>query len=61
MKNNHEFYVLSARFDGRGKGFRVGFSNEVAAFAFRDYILLGFGQVVTWYEFESKYPNYQSN
>lgn len=53
----HNYYVTSANFNGRGRGFVVGFDSRRAAYAFATYILFGFAEVLTWWEFENRFPN----
>lgn len=58
MKNKvYNYYVCSARFNGRGSGFAVGFDSRKAAYTFATFVLFGFAEVLPWYEFENKYPN----
>ena len=57
-KQLHNFYVTSANFNGRGRGFVVGFVSERAAYAFATWMLFGFAEVLPWWEFENRYPNF---
>jgi len=54
----YNFYVLSPRFDGEGRGFAIGFDDVKAAHVFADYFMLGFGKVVDDYYLESNFPKY---
>lgn len=56
----HNYYVVSANFNGRGRGFAVGFDSRKAAYYFATFCLLGFAEVLSWYEFENRYPNFKS-
>lgn len=59
MRNRiYNYYVLSARFDGNGRGFAIGFDNETAAHLFATYVLVGFSSVVSDYYMEMRYPQY---
>ena len=61
MKNKtHNYYVTSYRFNGRGRGFAIGFDSERAAWIFAMWFLFGFAEVLPWWEFENRYPNYKS-
>ena len=55
----YNYYVCSARFNGRGSGFVVGFNSRFAAFAFATWILFGFAEVLEWWQFENRFPNYK--
>lgn len=58
MKNRiYNYYVCSARFNGRGSGFAVGFDSRKAAYVFASIVLFGFAEVLTWDEFENRYPS----
>lgn len=62
MKNRiYNYYVLSPRFNGRGKGFAVGFDEYLAARIFATYFLLGTGNVVSDYTLEYNFPTYYHN
>lgn len=62
MKNRmHNYYVLSLRFNGAGKGFALGFDSEYSAHFVASRILLGFASVVDDYTLESRYPTYYHN
>lgn len=52
----YNYYVVSYRFNGRGRGFRVGFDSRPAAYAFATWVLFGFAEVLSWSEFENRYP-----
>lgn len=58
-KRDYNYYVTSARFNGRGRGFAVGFDSRKAAYTFAMIILFGFAEVVSWHEFENRYPNFK--
>lgn len=55
------YIVVSGRFDGHGHGFAVGFNSRTAAYYFATFCLLGFGDVLEWWQFENRYPNYKNN
>ena len=55
----YNYYVCSARFNGRGSGFVVGFNSRSAAFAFATWILFGFAEVLEWWQFENRFPDYK--
>ena len=57
-KSVYNYYVTSANFNGRGRGFAVGFDSRKAAYVFASIILFGFAEVMPWYEFENRFPNY---
>lgn len=54
----YNYYVTSANFNGRGRGFAVGFDSRKAAYVFASFFLLGFAEVISWYEFEQRFPDY---
>lgn len=54
----YNYYVLSSRFDGEGRGFAVGFDSEKAAYVFANYFLLGFCRVVPDWLVERDYPRW---
>lgn len=58
MKRIHDFYVVSLRFNGRGRGFCWGFDDEYTANYIASRLLLGFANVITDYQLESWYPQY---
>lgn len=60
MKRHHlkDYYVLSLRFDGNGKGFAIGFDSEYSAYLFARLLMIGFADVVTDYQLEQRYPSY---
>lgn len=58
QKKLKNYYVCSARFNGLGSGFAVGFDSEFAAYLFATYVCFGFAEIVPWWLFENKYPNY---
>lgn len=60
-KKDHNYYVTSANFNGRGRGFAVGFDSRLAAYAFATWCLFGFASVLTWWEFENEYPHYKND
>lgn len=53
----HNYYVTSYRYNGRGRGFAVGFDSEKAAYVFATFVLFGFAEVMTWNDFENRYPD----
>ena len=57
-KNVYNYYVTSANFNGRGRGFAVGFNSRKAAYTFATFVLFGFAEVMSWYEFENRFPDY---
>lgn len=57
----HVYYVTSANFNGRGRGFAVGFDSRRAAYAFATFILFGFAEVMPWYEFENRFGRIDKN
>jgi hypothetical protein len=57
----HRYVVTSARFDGHGHGFCVGFDSRLAANYFAVFCLLGFADVLEWWQFETRFPNYNNN
>ena len=56
----YNYYVTSANFNGRGRGFAIGFDSRKAAYVFASFVLFGFAEVLTWYEFENRFPNPKS-
>ena len=59
MKRDPKNYIVtSANFNGRGRGFAVGFDDYKAAQVFAGIILFGFAEVLPWYEFENLYPDF---
>lgn len=59
MKTNYSPYIVtSGRFDGHGHGFCVGFSTRKAADVFATVCLLGFAEVLEWWQFENRFPDY---
>lgn len=59
-KSVKNYYVTSANFNGRGRGFAVGFNDYKAAQVFAGIILFGFAEVLPWYEFEKRFPNFKN-
>lgn len=57
--NEYNYIVVSARFDGHGHGFCVGFDSEKAAYYFATFCLFGFADVLEWWQFETRFPNYK--
>ena len=55
----HNYFVTSANFNGRGRGFAVGFDSERAAYAFATWVLFGFAEVLPWWEFENRFPDFK--
>lgn len=53
----NNYYVTSFCYNGRGRGFAVGFDSLSAANAFATWVLFGFAEVLPWWEFENRYPN----
>lgn len=51
----YNYYVTSANYNGRGRGFAVGFNSRRAAYYFATFVLFGFAEVLHWWEFENKY------
>lgn len=59
MRNRiYNYYVLSLNFNGKGKGFAIGFDSEYLARIFSIYCLLGTGDIVPDYYLEKYYPEY---
>lgn len=56
----HNYYVTSANFNGRGRGFAVGFDSRRAAYAFATFILFGFAEVMPWYVFDKRFPFFKN-
>lgn len=52
------YYVVSLRFDGLGKGFAIGIDEEWLAYFIATRCLLGLADVLTDYQLEVKYPFY---
>lgn len=52
------YVVVSARFDGRGHGFAIGFASRKAADYFAVFCLLGFAEVLEYWQFANRYPHY---
>lgn len=52
------YYAVSLRFNGHGKGFAVGFDTKKAAYYFVTFILLGFGDVLEDWQLENRFPKY---
>lgn len=57
IRRTFNYYVTSANFNGRGRGFAVGFDSRKAANTFATFVLFGFAEVLPWWEFENRYPN----
>lgn len=57
----HNYIVVSGRFDGHGRGFCVGFDSLRAADYFATFCLFGFAEVLEWWQFENRFPNYHNN
>jgi hypothetical protein len=55
------YVVTSARFDGHGRGFCVGFDSRKAADYFATFVLFGFAEVLEWWQFENRFPDYKNN
>lgn len=61
MKNrDYNYYVTSANFNSRGRGFAIGFDSQKAAYVFATFCLFGFAEVLPWWEFEQRYPNFKN-
>lgn len=58
-KRTYNYYVTSYRFNSRGRGFAVGFDSRRAAYAFATFFLFGFAEVLEWWEFENRFPDYK--
>ena len=59
MRNRiYNYYVISARFNGLGRGFAIGFDDERAAHIFCDYFLFGWGQVLADWQLEKRFPEW---
>lgn len=58
MKGIKNYYVISLRFDGYGRGFAWGFDDEYKAYFVANRLLLGFANVISDYQLESWYPQY---
>lgn len=56
----HNYYVTSANFNGRGRGFAVGFDDYKAAQIFAGIFLFGFAEVIPWHEFEKRFPSFKN-
>ena len=57
-KRQKNYYVISYRFNGRGRGFAIGFDSRFAAYAFATWFLFGFAEVLEWWQFENRFPDY---
>ena len=57
-KRIYDFYVISPRFNGAGKGFAIGFDSIKAAQFFSAYFLLGFGRVIYDWQMEKQFPDW---
>lgn len=55
MKQPRNYYVTSYRYNGRGRGFVVGFDSRKVAYTFATFVLFGFAEVLPWWEFENRY------
>lgn len=55
------YFVTSAHFDGHGHGFCVGFDSRKAAEVFAIVCLFGFAEVLEWWQFENRFPNYAND
>lgn len=55
----HTYYVISGRFDGHGHGFVVGFYSRRAADYFATFCLFGFAEVLEWWQFENRFPDFK--
>lgn len=57
---DYNFYVTSANYNGRGRGFAVGFNSRRAAYYFATFCLFGFAEVLPWWEYENRYNSPQN-
>lgn len=57
-KRIYNYYVLSLRFNGEGRGFAIGFDSEYLANFVAYRLMLGFARVVNDYQLECWYPSY---
>lgn len=57
----YNYFVTSANYNGRGRGFVVGFDSRKAAYTFATFVLFGFAEVLSWSEFENRYPKNDKN
>lgn len=55
MKRDYNYYVTTANYNGRGRGFAVGFDSRKAAYTFAAFVLFGFAEVLEWWEFANRY------
>lgn len=57
----HDFYVVSHQFNGQGKGFAIGIDSEYAAWILCRVCLFGFGDVLSDWQLETRFPTYYHN
>lgn len=55
-KKIFNYYVTSANFNGRGRGFYIGFDDRKAAYVFATFCLFGFADVLPWELFHNRFP-----
>jgi hypothetical protein len=53
------YVVVSARFDGHGHGFCLHFDSMKAAEYFVLFCCFGFAEVLEWWQFENRFPDYK--
>lgn len=58
MAHLKNYYVVSLRFNGLGKGFAIGVDDEWTAIFLARVCFLGLADVLTEYQLELKYPTY---
>lgn len=58
MKRIHNYYVIGLRFNGKGRGFAIGFDEAYLAYFVANRLLLGLARVVNDYQLESWFPDY---
>lgn len=52
------FYVVSLRFNGSGKGFAIGVDSEYLAYFLARRVFFGLADVLTDWQLENRYPSY---
>lgn len=58
MKRLKNFYVVSYRFDGKGRGFAIATDSDWLAYFIAKRLLLGFADVLSDWQLENRYPRY---
>lgn len=58
MKHIKNYYIVSLRFNGFGKGFAIGVDEEWLAYFIASRCLLGLADVLTDWQLEIKFPHY---